>query len=96
MSTVTHSQPDVVSQTARRSGQLVVREMWASLAITAMWVAVVFAAIFAPDIVTSDAGGNRTTIPSGVAVGLFAVIGTRIVAKYGFGRQDEPAAGLNR
>jgi hypothetical protein len=62
--------------------------MWASLAIAAMWLAVVFAAVFAPDIVSTSNDGNSTTIPSGVAVALFAVIGTRMVAKYGFARRD--------
>ena len=31
-------------------------------------------------------GGNTTRIPSSVAVALFAAIGTRALAKYGFGR----------
>jgi hypothetical protein len=51
-----------------------------------MWLAVLFAAMFAPDIVSSSNDGNSTTIPSGVVVALFAVIGTRVVAKYGLGR----------
>jgi hypothetical protein len=63
--------------------------MWASLAISAMWLAVVFAAVFAPDIVATGNDGSSTTIPSGVAVALFAVIGTRIVAKYGFIRKGD-------
>ena len=70
--------------------------MWASLAIAAMWLAVVFAAVFAPDFVSSDAGGNTTRIPSAVAVALFAAIGTRGVAKYGFGRRDDPAGSAQR
>jgi len=71
------------------SPQMLGREMWAALAISAMWLAVVFAAVFAPDIVSTGNDGSSTTIPSGVAVALFAVIGTRIVAKYGLAHEDD-------
>ena len=65
-----------------------VREMWASLAITAMWIAVACSAAWGPDFVsTTGSGTNRTTIPSGIAVALFASIGTWAVAKYGLGPQ---------
>lgn len=63
-----------------------VPEMWASLAIAAMWLAVLFAAIFGPDFVSTSAGGNATRIPSVILVALFAYLGTRAVAKAGFGR----------
>lgn len=56
-----------------------------------MWLAVLFSAVFGPDVVSSSPGGNTTTIPSAVAVALFAAIGTRIVAKYGFGQPHEDA-----
>jgi hypothetical protein len=59
--------------------------MWASLAIAVMWLAVLFDAIFGPDIVSSDAGANTTRIPSAVVVALFAYLATRVVARYGFG-----------
>ena len=62
--------------------------MWASLAIAFIWLAVLFAAVFGPDIVSTSAGSS-TTIPSAVAVALFAVFATRVVAKYGFGHQEE-------
>jgi Mg/Co/Ni transporter MgtE len=87
MATITHE--PATAQRRSWAAQVLVREMWASLAITAMWLAVLFAAVFAPDIVSTDAGGGSTSIPSGVAVALFAVIGTRLVAKYGFGGRDE-------
>ena len=67
-----------------------VREMWASLAITAMWIAVACSAAWGPDFVsTTGSGTNSTTIPSGIAVALFASIGTWAVAKYGLGPQRE-------
>ena len=66
--------------------------MWASLAIAAMWLAVLFDAIFGPDFVSTSAGGNYTRIPSVFVVALFAYLGTRVVAKHGFGhRATAPA-----
>ena len=63
-----------------------VRELWASLAITAMWIAVACSAAWGPDLVSTSGGGtNTTTIPSGIAVALFATLGTWAVAKYGLG-----------
>jgi hypothetical protein len=69
--------------------------MWASIAISVMWLAVLFAAVFAPDIVSTTNTGSATTIPSGVAVALFAAIGTRGVAKYGFARRDGKEGGTD-
>jgi hypothetical protein len=71
------------------SSRLDVREMWAGLAIAFMWLAVLFAAVFGPDIVRSNAGTNTTIVPSAVAVAVFALFGTRVVAKYGFGQRPE-------
>ena len=61
-----------------------IKELWASLAITAMWIAVSVAAIWGPDFVGASNDGNSTTIPSGVFVALFASIGTWALAKYAF------------
>jgi hypothetical protein len=66
-----------------------VPEMWASLAIVVMWLAVLFDAIFGPDIVNSSAGGDSSSVPSAVVVSLFAFLGTWVVARHGFrGRRD--------
>jgi hypothetical protein len=63
--------------------------MWASLAITVMWVVVAICAVWGPDFVSDNgSGANSTTIPSGIAVAVFAAFGTWVVAKYGFGRRD--------
>jgi hypothetical protein len=84
MSTISH-EPSVDAREKRRwSLQLLVPEMWASLAIVVMWLAVLFDAIFGPDIVNSSAGGDHSTVPSAVAVALFAFLATWVVAKYGF------------
>jgi hypothetical protein len=61
--------------------------MWAAMAIAVMWLAVLFDAVFGPDIVSTSATSS-TTVPSAVVVALFALLGTRVVAKYGFGPRD--------
>ena len=67
-----------------------VREIWASLAITAMWIAVACSAAWGPDFVsTTGSGTNTTTIPSGIVVALFASIGTWAVAKHGLGPRSK-------
>jgi hypothetical protein len=68
---------------------LVVREMWASLAITVMWLAVLVDAMFGPDIVSRSGGGDSATVPSAVAVALFAFLGTWVVARYGLRERRE-------
>lgn len=73
----------------RSAPRIVAREMWAAIAIASMWLATALAAVFAPDFVSTTPGGSTTTIPSGIAVALFALIGTRMVARYGFGREDD-------
>lgn len=69
----------------RTAARILVREAWASLAIAAMWLAVLFSALFGPDFVSSSNNGqNATRIPSAIVVAVFAYLGTRVVAKYGF------------
>ena len=63
MSTIAREPARAAPERRHWSAQILVREMWASLAIAAMWLAVLFAAVFAPDFVSSDAGGNTTRIP---------------------------------
>ncbi len=77
------------------------RAVWVSLAITAIWAAVVLVSAFGGNIVvsggTSDAGGT-TTVPSGIPVAILACIATVVVAGTGFPpsiagrRSGEPAA----
>ena len=92
MSTVSHTPAGAAPEKRAWSAQLLVPEMWASLAIVAMWVVVAVSAVWGPDFVsTSGSGTNSTIIPSGIAVAVFASIGTWVVAKYGFGRRDTKA-----
>jgi hypothetical protein len=88
MSTISHP-PAGATQKSGWASLLRVREVWASLAITAMWIAVSVTAVWGPSFVGSSNDGNSSTIPSGIFVALFATIGTWAVAKYAFGRARE-------
>jgi len=67
--------------------RLATPEMWTSLAIVAMWLAVLLDAVFGPAIKTVDAAGNGASVPSAVVIALFASIGTVAVARRGFERK---------
>ncbi len=84
METVSHEQAGIANERPHWSAQIFVPEMWASLAIVVMWLAVLFDALFGPDIVTSGVAGDQSSVPSAVAVALFAFLATWVVAKYGF------------
>ncbi len=69
------------------------RQVWAGLAIIAMWLAVLFDGIYGGDIVSHGATSGATTagsttIPSAAVIALFAMIATIVVARYGF-REDK-------
>ena len=87
MSSMSH-RPTAAPERHGWSVQLLVTELWASVAIVAMWIAVAVSAVWGPDFVSSNgAGTNSTTIPSGIAVAVFAAIGTWAVARHGFGQR---------
>jgi hypothetical protein len=86
MSALSHGPVGAGAERGDLSARLLVTEMWASVAIIAMWVVVAVSAVWGPDFVSTSSGGNSTTIPSGIAVAVFASIGTWAVAKHGFGR----------
>jgi hypothetical protein len=95
MTTISHEPLGAVQERRHWSSQLLVREMWASLAIVVIWLAVLFTAVFGPDIVANSgtAGvGTSTSTPSAVVVALFAFLSTWVVARYGFGRRKESGA----
>ena len=92
MTSISH---EPVTGSHGRSGlvaALSITQMWASLAIIVIWLAVLFTAVYGPDIVNRGAGGDSSTVPSAVAVALFATLATWAVAKYGFTRRHEPNA----
>jgi hypothetical protein len=84
MATISH-EPTRERAEKPRWTEFVVRETWASTAISVIWLAVLFDAILGPDFVSTSASGNFTRIPSVVFVVVFAYLGTRVVARYGFG-----------
>ena len=87
MTTFPHEPTRVAPTQPRWSLQLLVPEMWASLAIVVMWVAVLVDALWGPDIVTRGVAGDTATVPSAVVLALFAFLGTWVVARYGFRRE---------
>ena len=68
--------------------RLLVPAFWGALSIVAMWLAVLFDGIYGGDMIFASPANGTTTIPSAVAVALFAVIGTVAVAKRAFARRD--------
>ena len=68
-----------------------VSEVMASIAITMTWVAVLFDALFGPNIETSNgAGTNTSSVPSAVALAFFAFLTSWVIARYAFKRPSEP------
>jgi hypothetical protein len=90
MTTLSH-EPSAVDQEKRGwTTQVLVPEMWASLAIIVMWLAVLVDAVYGPNIVNTTGGGtNTSTVPSAVVVALFAFLGTWVVAKFGFSHEHK-------
>ena len=86
---VSHEPPKARSDRRGWAEQIRVPEMWASLAIAVVWLAVLFDALFGPDFKSSGADGSNTTIPSAIIVALFAYLATRVIARYGFGRSRD-------
>ena len=69
------------------AARVLVPEMWATLSVVAMWLAVLFVGVFGGDMSFHGVDGSFTVMPSVVAVALFAAIGTGSVAKRVFGRR---------
>lgn len=89
MTTTMQDQPSVRSPREGWASRVLVREMWATVSIVSMWVAVLFVGVFGGDMTFHSVDSSVTTMPSGVAVALFAAIGTGSVAKRVFGRKSE-------
>jgi hypothetical protein len=85
MTTLPHEGSPAREERPELSLRPVLAEVAASIAIGVMWLAVLFDALFGPDIVTSSGGGTDTsTVPSAVAVALFAFLATWVLGRYAF------------
>ena len=89
MSTMAHGPTTAGTEQSRWSSLRLIPEMWASLAITAMWVAVFTTAIWGPDAQFNGNDGSSSTIPTAIFVTVFAFLGTWIVARHGFRQQQK-------
>ena len=83
MASISHESTSARPERESLSQRLLVPEMWASLAISVIWLAVLFDALLGPNIVSSTPGGT-TSVPSAVVVVVFAYLATHAVARYGF------------
>ena len=88
MTTLTHEPSTDKPVRQGIAGRLLVPGFWGALSIVTMWLAVLFDGIFGGDMTFTNTPASVTTIPSAVAVALFAVLGTSAVAKRAFGRRD--------
>lgn len=60
--------------------------IWATFAIVAMWLAVIFVSVYGGDMTFASASNGTTVIPSGVVVAVCAAIATAAVSKRAFHR----------
>jgi uncharacterized membrane protein (DUF485 family) len=67
------------------SMQLLVPELWTTLAIVVIWLSVLFAAVYGPNLENTTAGGDHSSVPSAIPMALFAFLATWVVARYGYG-----------
>ncbi|HEV7205112.1 MAG TPA: hypothetical protein VGN18_10910 [Jatrophihabitans sp.] len=88
MTATMHNQSSIQSARESRAARILVPEMWATVAIVAMWLAVLFVGVYGGDMTFHSADSSGSTVPSVVAVALFAALGTGSVAKRVFGRKS--------
>jgi hypothetical protein len=90
MTSVSHDSAAYARERPQWAEFLRIPEMWAAVAIIAIWLSVLFDAVYGPDFVHTGAG-TATTMPSAIFVALFAFLATVPVAKYGFRHDAERA-----
>lgn len=61
-------------------------EIWGTLAITAMWLAVIFVGVYGGDMTFASASNGTTVIPVGAVVAVCAAVATAAVSKRAFHR----------
>jgi hypothetical protein len=65
--------------------RLILDSLWAALAIVAIWLAVLFDAVYSSDMTITSNDGTHLEIPTAPAVALFATIATALLGWWGFG-----------
>jgi len=61
-------------------------EIWGTLAIVVMWLAVLFDVVYGGDMHFNDSANGSSTVPSGVVVAICAAFATASVAKRAYRR----------
>ena len=89
MTATVHDQPSTRSAPDSWAARVLVPEMWGTVTIVAMWVAVLFVGVYGGDLTFHSVDSSSSTIPSGVVVALFAAIGTGSVAKRAFASKSD-------
>jgi len=84
MTSISHEPAAGRDQRPQWAEFLRIPEMWASLGISMMWIAVMIAAAFGPNFV----GNDGTSIPSAIFVAFFAWLASISVARYGLSRRN--------
>lgn len=87
--TVQAEHPDATPDRRARRSRLLVPEMWTALAISVIWLVVLVAALFGPDLISSTAGASYTRIPSAIIIAFFAWLATWVIARHGFVRHGD-------
>jgi hypothetical protein len=82
MTSISHEPTAGREQRPQWAEFLRIPELWASLGISTMWLAVTIAAVWGPNFVSQDG----TTIPSAIFVAFFAWLSTISIARYGLSR----------
>lgn len=88
MTTISSGHPDAAPNRRARSSRLLVPEMWAALAVSVIWLVVLVAALFGPDLISSNPA-SFTRIPSAIIIAFFAWLATWVIARHGFVRRDD-------
>ena len=89
MTATMHDQAPTRSPRDSWTARVLVPEMWGTVTIVAMWVAVLFVGVYGGDMTFHSVDSSWSNIPSGVLVALFAAIGTGSVAKRAFAPRSD-------
>jgi len=90
MASVSHGPATYPRERPQWAEFLRIPEMWASLGIVTMWLAVLFDAVYGGNFVSTNGDGPySTTIPSAIFVALFAFVATASLAKHAFRRDKQ-------